>query len=341
MKKVLLIGGTGTISRYVTERLAKDKDVELYLLNRGNRNLDLPDNIHIIQGDINQFDDMKEKLKDFMFDCVCNFVVYTPQQAKMNIELFKEKTKQFIFISTVVTYQRDDACFYDEDSKQGNAHSLYGQLKEQCEKVFLDAYHEINFPVTIVRPSQTYSQDRIPLSVKGKHCWSVVDRMLAGKEVIIHGDGQSMWACTHAYDFAKGFCALVGNERALGEAYQIVNNEELLTWDMIYMTLAQELNVEYKPVYLPSALLSLSKTYDLKGSIYGDKRSSCLFDVSKIKDIASEFNCEINIQKGIQMFLDYMNEHPELKIRDEKFDNWCDIVIQSYHEFEEKISQIM
>lgn len=339
MKKVLLIGGTGTISTEITKRLAQDPNIDLYLLNRGNRKLEIEGNYTSILGDINQFDEIKKILEPYQFDVVCNFVLFSPEQAKMNYELFKNKTKQFIFISTAVTYYRDEKCVFDETSKQGNPYSQYGQMKEAVESYFLEKYEE-GFPITIIRPSQTYSRDRIPLSVKGKTCWSVVERMLAGKEVIVHGDGQSIWACTHSKDFAKAFKAVVGNEETIGQAYQIMN-DELLTWDMIYQTLARELKVEYKPVYIPSSLLRKAKKYDLNSSIYGDKRNSCIFDISKIKEIIPEFTCEINLEAGIKEYLKYMDEHPELKIHEPEFDTWCDNVIEGYRQLEEKMREIL
>lgn len=331
MKKVLMIGGTGTISSSVTETLAKDNEVDLYILNRGNNNQNLPENISFIKGDISKLDDMKEIMKDQNFDCVINFIVWNEADAKKNIEIFKDKTKQFIYVSTVCVLKPEIDCNTNETSAKGNAYSNYGQAKEEAERTFLEAREAIGFPITIVRPTQTYSKNRIPLSVKGKGCWPVISRMIQGKEVIIHGDGQSVWASTHADDFAPYFCKLVCDESGIGEIYQIMNPEPH-TWDMIYQELAKLLKVEYKPVYIGTDLLRMSKTYDFEGSMQGDKRWSKIFDISKIKCKHPDYTCKISYREGLNMYLEYMEAHPELKIEEPEFDKWCDKTIRLYKE---------
>lgn len=329
MKKILIIGGTGTISSPITKQLAEDEQYEVYVLNRGNKNNKLPGNITHISGDIQDVCSIKKLVEGYQFDSVLNFIIRSPEAARNSIEIFKGITKQFVYISTVCVLNHEVQCNISEDMEIGNAYSEYGQNKAAAEQVFLKALKEDGFPVTIVRPTQTYSEQRIPLSVKGKGCWPVVSRMLRGKEVIIHGDGQSVWASTHANDFAKGFCGVVANTETIGETYQIMNQEPH-TWDMIYQELAKLLNVEYKPVYIGTDLLKHSTKFDFMMSIQGDKRWSNIFDVSKIKSIVTDFECKIDYKTGLKMYLDYMEEHPEYKQEEPEFEEWCDITITQY-----------
>lgn len=329
MKKILIIGGTGTISSPVTTLLAEDQEVDLYVLNRGNHNACFPADITFFKGDINQVEEMQRLLAGQTFDCVINFIVWNQEQAKNNIEIFKNRTKQFIYISTVCVQNHEIDCNVNETNENGNAYSSYGQEKAAAETVFLDAMERIGFPVTIVRPTQTYSKDRIPLSIKAKGCWPVVNRMRLGKEVIIHGDGQSVWASTHADDFAPYCCRLIGDASAIGEVYQIMNPEPH-TWDMIYQELARLLAVEYKPVYINTELLRRSQNYNFEQSIQGDKRWSNIFDISKIKEKLPDYSCKISYKQGLKLYLEYMEEHPELKIEEPEFDEWCDRTIQRY-----------
>ncbi len=335
--KVLIIGGTGTISSPIASALANDSSVELFILNRGKRKSEKLDGVNYLIGDIKDVEGIKEILKDYSFDVVINFLVMDENDARNNYELFKDKTKQFIFISTVVVLNSPNDCIIDENSEVGNNYSLYGRNKAKAEKYFLEKYKNDNFNVVIVRPSQTYSDSRIPLSVKGKNYWGVVSRMIRGKKVIIHGDGQSVWSATHADDFVKGFIPLVGNEKINGEIFQIMNTE-IFTWDEVYMILADLLGVEYKPVYISSDILLHSKKYDLLSSIQGDKRWSKIFDISKIQCV-SDFECEISLKEGLKMYLDYMDNHPEEKVEDEEFDNWCDNTIAIYEKYSALISE--
>lgn len=103
--KVLFIGGTGTISMAITRLLAERGD-ELYLLNRGNRNDSLPSGVKTITADINDEQDVLQKIGDMTFDCVGEFIGFVPQQLERDYRLFAGRTKQFIYISSASAYQK-------------------------------------------------------------------------------------------------------------------------------------------------------------------------------------------------------------------------------------------
>jgi len=326
MRKILILGGTGTISTPITSTLAKDPNVHLTLINRGHHNEQCDPHIEILVGDMNQPLTIKELLQDRSFDCVIDFILYTPQQAKERLALFKGITKQFFFISTVACLDHEHHLLINEETPRGNRFSLYGQNKAAAEEHFLEAYQNEGFPITIIRPSQTYSEDRIPLSIKGKGCWPVIQRMMDGKEVLIHGDGESVWASTHSVDFAKGFIPLINHPNVIGEIIQIMNPASH-TWNEVYRSLADLLNVEYKPVFVSSVLLASSTTYDFKTSIQGDKMWSCLYDITKLKHFVPQYSPSISLKEGLKKYLDFMKEHPDLKTKEIEFDVWCDEVI--------------
>lgn len=328
--KILLIGGTGTISTPISASLSKMENVDLYVLNRGHR--PLPANVHQIVCDVHDFAKMKELLAPYHFDIVCIFLVYHPQEAQEQIALFKDKIKQYIFISTVVTYDHETAVMINEDHVQGNKYSLYGREKAQCEKIFLDAYARFGFPITIVRPSQTYGYDRIPLSVKGKTCWSVIDRILNDKPVIVHGDGKSTWHCTHTLDFAHNFIQLINNEKAIGQAVHNIH-PDVVNWDIIYHSIYQYVHKRPQIIHIASDTLALSQVYDIRSSILGDKQYSNLFDTSKIHKLIPDPRYEITITKGIEQYFSYMQQHPEKQLKDEQYDQWCDSLIHHYLTF--------
>lgn len=329
MKKVLLVGGKGNISFPIARMLSKDKDVDLYLIEKTEKPDDLGDHVHQLIADVlEEKEKVAEWIKDINFDSVINFWVMNKAAAEISVELFKEKTKQFIFISTVCVLNHQLSCNVNEEMPRGNQYYPYGMNKEECELYFLEELKN-GFPVTIVRPTQTYSGPRIPLSTKGKSCWSVVSRMLRGKEVILHGDGQGVWASTHAEDFAPLFYPLIANPETIGEIYQVMNPESM-TWDMIYQTLADLLGVEFKPVYISEYLLDHSKVYPWKASLHGDKHFSNIFDISKAKKYCPDYKPKIDIKTGLQKYLAFMDMHPELKVEDPAYDEWCDKVIEKY-----------
>lgn len=328
--KALFIGGTGTISMAITKQLAENPDWELYLLNRGTRSDNVPENVKIICGDINNEEQTAEQLKDMKFDCVCDFIGFVPAQLERDYRLFKDKTKQFMFISSASAYQKPLSDYrITESTPLANPYWEYSRNKIACEEFLIKMYRENGFPVTIVRPSHTYDERNIPVGAHGNNGgWQVIKRMLDGKPVIVHGDGTSLWTLTHNSDFAKGFIGLMGNVHAIGESYHITSDESL-TWNQIYSLVADALGVEFRPYYVPSDFLHAVSNYDYRGGLIGDKANSVVFDNSKLKRAVPDFCAAVRFDMGVKKTIEYILSHEECQQPDEEFDRWCDKVIEA------------
>ena len=330
--KILMIGGTGTISSAITRQLAAEGH-ELWLLNRGNRSAGLPQNIKLVTADINEHpEDVAAKLGNETFDAVCEFIGFLPEQVERDIRIFSGRTRQYVFISSASAYNKPvRQHVITEGTSLANPYWEYSRKKIACEELLMKEYRENGFPVTIVRPSHTYCERGVPVGVHGKKgSWQVLKRMLEGKPVIIHGDGNSLWTMTWNEDFAKGFVGLLGNPQAIGEAYQITSDESL-TWNQIYTCIADALGVELKPYHVASDYLAsiAPATYDLRGSLLGDKASSVVFDCSKLKRAVPGFQATTRFAQGVRKTISYIMEHPEAQIEDPEFDAWCDRVIEA------------
>ena len=327
--KILFIGGTGTISMAITRLLASRGD-ELYLLNRGNRNTDLPDNVKTIIADINDEEETCRKLEGMTFDCVGEFIGFVPAQLERDYRLFKDKTGQFIYISSASAYEKPPKGYViTEETPLVNPYWEYSRNKIACEDYLMERYEKDGFPVTIVRPSHTYDERSVPLGVHGNGgSWQVVKRIMEGKKVIIHGDGTSLWTITHNSDFAKAYVGLIGNPAAIGEAFQITSDESV-SWNCIYRSIAEALGTELHPYYIASETLADLGDYDFTGSLIGDKSNSVVFDNSKVKKLVPDFKAEISADQGIKMTVKYILDHPEFQQDDPEFDAWCDRVIEA------------
>ena len=325
--KILFIGGTGTISMAITRLLAKQGH-DLYLLNRGTRNDEIPSGVKTIIADISNEEETAKKLEGMTFDCVGEFIGFVPEQLQRDFRLFKDKTKQFIYISSASAYQKPPKGYViTEETPLENPYWEYSRNKIACEKLLMDLYRNEGFPVTIVRPSHTYDERSVPLGVHGNGgSWQVVKRIKEGKPVIIHGDGTSLWTITHNSDFAKAYVGLIGNPKAIGEAFQITTDESV-SWNEIYGAIAEALGVELKPYYVSSQTLVDMSSYDFLGSLIGDKSNSVVFDNSKVKALVPDFRAEVSAKEGIRMTVQNVLSHPEYQNEDKEFDEWCDRVI--------------
>ena len=333
--KILFVGGTGTISMAITRLLAKQGH-DLTLLNRGNRNSDLPENVKIIEADISNEEETAKKLEGMTFDCVGEFIGFVPSQLERDFRLFNGKTKQFIYISSASAYQKPPQGYkITEQTPLENPYWQYSRDKKACEEFLMEKYRNDGFPVTIVRPSHTYDERSVPLGVHGDNgSWQVVKRIMEGKRVIIHGDGTSLWTITHNSDFAKAYVGLIGNPKAIGETFHITT-DEAVTWNQIYNAIADALGVELKPYYVSSQTLVDMSNYDFLGSLIGDKSNSVEFDNSKVKSLVPDFKAEITAEEGIKMTVKNVLAHPEFQKEDKKFDEWCDRIIEALEKAKE------
>lgn len=340
--KALFVGGTGIISTAIVNRLVKELHWEVWLINRGNRNHVVPEGVHQIIADINDEAAVAEKIKDLTFDTICEFIGFTVDQVERDYRLFKDKTRQYIYISSASAYHKPAACYIvNEGTTLANPHWQYSRDKITCEEFLMKKYREEGFPVTIVRPSHTYDERNIPLGVHGKNgFWQVIKRMMAGKPVIIQGDGSSLWTLTFNTDFAIGFTGLMGNRHAIGEAFQITG-DETLTWNQIYATIADALGVKLNAYHVSSEFLSAAGDkygYDFEGSLIGDKSVSVVFDNSKLKRAVPDMRTNVCFHQGVRIALDYVLAHPEECCKeDPEFDAWCDRVIEAIEEAKAKI----
>jgi len=335
---ILFIGGTGTISSAITRQLIKMGE-RPYLLNRGNANAEFEGKIeHIKVSDVNDEEELKNAIKPYNFDVVCDFIGFKKEQIERDVRVFNGKTSQFMYISSASAYNKPCKEYViTEGTTLANPYWQYSRDKIECEKYLMEQYQNEGFPATIIRPSHTYCEREVPLGVHGKNgSYQVIKRMLDGKKVIIHGDGTSLWTMTHNSDFAKGFIGLMGNPHAIGEAFQITN-DETLTWNQIYETVARCLGVELKPVYVSSQFLAATSDYDYTGSLIGDKANSVVFDNSKLKKAVPGLDMNVRFEQGIKMTLDYILSHKECQKEDPEFDAYCDKVIDILDEAAKKI----
>ena len=338
-KKALFIGGTGTISTAITARVAAEGEWELTLLNRGSRPEAVPAGVRIIQADIADEADTARKLAGLEWDCVCDFIGFVPAQVERDWRLFRGRTKQYMYISSASAYQKPAVSpFITESTPLVNPHWQYSRDKIACEEFLMEKFRTEGYPVTIIRPSHTYDDRRVPLAIHGKKgSWQVLRRMLDGKPVILHGDGTSQWTLTHNTDFAKGFCGLMGNPHALGNAFQITS-DETLTWRQIYQIIGGVLGVEPKMYFVPSDFLdAVAPDYDLEGELLGDKSWNVLFDNSKLKRAVPEFCATTRFDQGVRRTIANILAHPELQEPDPEFDAWCDRVVAAMEQAKESL----
>jgi len=324
--KVLFIGGTGNISVSVS-KLAIERGIDLYLLNRGRLNVVI-NGAKTIVADITQTDQVKAAISGQHFDSVVNWIAFHESDVERDLKLFRGLTSQYIFISSASAYQKPlTHPIITESTPLANPYWEYSRNKIACEERLIRAYREENFPVTIVRPSHTYDT-RIPIAVGNWASYIIPKRMLEGKPVIVHGDGTSLWTLTHAEDFAKGFVGLLGHPQSIGQDFHITS-DFLLNWNQIYEQMADALGVKANVVHVPSEFIARVDPPSGPGLI-GDKMYSVIFDNTKIKRFVPEYVATIPFHLGIRRTFDWFKADPSRMAVSPDDDAQLDRILSAY-----------
>jgi len=319
--KVLFIGGTGIISSACSAR-ALERGIDLWLLNRGESHRPEPIGARVVHGDIRNPDSVRQALGSEKFDVVVNWIAFTPEHIEADLALFADRTDQYIFISSASAYQTPPTTLpVTEETPLDNPFWQYSKDKIACEDRLMRAHRDNKFPVTIVRPSHTYDRTLVPLSGR----YTALARMKAGKPVLVHGDGASLWTLTHNTDFARGFVGLLGHEKAIGEAFHITA-ESYLSWNQIALELARAQGVEPTIVHVPSDTIAAHDP-DLGAGLLGDKAHSMIFDNSKVKTLVPDFICRVPFSRGADEIIAWFEEDPARQEIDPDFDALCDKLI--------------
>ena len=285
---VLYVGGTGQISLPCVEKtVAAGHKVSVF--NRGKTDVPLPAGVTSIVGDMKD-PASYEKLADYNFDVVCQYMVFTPDQMQTDIDVFTGHTRQYIFISSASVYEKPPSHYIiTEKTPTVNPFWLYSQNKIACEKLLMASK---GLPWTIVRPSHTVRTGLPTVLGSGEE---LVGRLLAGKPIIVAGDGATPWTITRSVDYATPFVNLFGKPEAIGTDFHITGDKAFI-WDDIIKAIAKAFGVEAKIVHVPTDTL-IRYNPEWAGPMAGDKSRSALFDNSKVKRVAGPFACSENLDE--------------------------------------------
>jgi nucleoside-diphosphate-sugar epimerase len=318
-KRILYIGGTGTISAASVRRSAA-LGHDVTVLNRGSGRRDLPAGVRELIADVRDADAVRAAVGGAEFDVVADFLAFTTEHVQADLDQFAGRCGQYIFISSASAYQKPPQRLpITESTPLRNPFWQYSRDKIACEDLLVAAYRERGIPITIVRPSHTYDERLIPTMGH----WTDIARMRQGKPVVIHGDGTSLWTLTHSDDFAVAFTGLLGNPAAIGEAFTITGTHTP-TWDQIYGWLADAAGVA-DPDFVHVASEAIAAfAPDLGPGLLGDKAHSVVFDSGKVTALVPEFRTTITFDEGARRIVEYYDAHPDEQKADADLDAMFD-----------------
>jgi nucleoside-diphosphate-sugar epimerase len=302
--RVLVIGGTGLISTGIVKALlARGHEVSVF--NRGQRASRLPEGVTYLQGDRKDYPAFEAAMQQVEVDAVIDMIAFVPEDTLSAIRAFRGRVRHFIHCSTVCTYGVTLTRLPADEEEPLRPISGYGRNKVACDQALLEAHRSEGFPATIFKPSHTYGPGGSLIRQLG---WDkyFIDRLRKGKPIIVAGDGNALWQSLYCDDAGVGFAAAVGNEKTIGQVYNIVGRE-VVTWDEYHRRLAAAIGCEARIVHVPSDLLVAVAPDRFRGldEIF---RHHGVYSAAKLRNDVPEFKTTVTWEEGVRRNVEWMDE---------------------------------
>ena len=179
--KILIIGGNRFFGRRLAVLLV-DAGHEVTLLNRGSKDDGLGDRVHRLKADRDNHIQMVEAIGESKWDVVVDQVAFDYEQAESVCELFRGRTKRFVFTSTQSVYEAgsdiSESAFVPEShqfAERVAREKDYGEAKRQAEVAF---HRTASFPICFARLPIVIGED----DYTGRFKWHL-DKLVNEKEM--------------------------------------------------------------------------------------------------------------------------------------------------------------
>lgn len=228
-KKVLVLGGTGAMGRYLVPELL-ESGYMIDIVSLDDMTSDNP-RLNYIKGDTKE-EGFLEKILKNKYDGVVDFMTYNTETFKSIYKLFLDNTEHYIFLSSCRVFA--DAPPITEESprlldvstdEEFMATEDYALYKAREEDMLIDSEYS-NW--TIVRPATTYSTGRFQLVTL--EAPTIIYRMHAGKTIVLPEAAMDCEATlSWGGDVGKMIAKLLFNPKAMRESYNVATSEHH-TW---------------------------------------------------------------------------------------------------------------
>lgn len=331
--EVLIIGGTGTISRAIVRSLLR-RGHRVTLFTRGQRADAPPPEVRLIRGDRGDRPAFEAALAAGRFDAAIDMISFGPEDAASTLRALAGRVGHLVHCSTVMTYGPPFAgLLLDERAPLNGRHDGgYGMNKAAADELLLRAHAKGALPVTIVKPSFTYGPGQ-PLwrQVDWRTAW--IDRLRKGKPILVAGDGLNLFQFLPAADAGEAFADLLGRPEAFGETFNLVHPEPL-TWDEWHRAVAAAMGVEAQLVHAPQELL-VAVDEERYGGLRGNFGHSQVFSGAKLAGLLPGWRPRTTHAEAIAAALDWMDRHG--RVEDSDADRLEDRIIAALRELPGRI----
>jgi len=206
-------------------------------------------------------------------------------------------------VSTVCTYGVDYDWLPVTEDHPLRPITDYGRNKVVADEVFMGAYRQEGFPVTVVKPSTTYGpQMGILRQIAWDHSW--LNRVLDGRPILICGDGYALHQYLHVDDAAPCFAHMLGRTECIGQTYNLVR-QGYTDWKHHHETVMKVLGRTVEMIGESCRDLELFAVprYEICRDIFSH---NCYYSAEKLFQDVPEFKPRISLEDGIRRVFESM-----------------------------------
>ncbi len=231
MARALVIGGTLFIGRALVEQLLSRGD-EVVVMHRG-RGTPFDERVGEIQCDRNDATAVKTALDGTRFDVIYDNVYdWTRGTSADQVTAAATATvnglKRYVFTSSVAVYPAGGDYTEDAALIPSNDPNRYGAQKADTERALFALCRDRGLPVATIRPTFIYGQYN-PFEREAYF----FDRLVAGRPIIIPGDGLRTIQWVYSKDVARASILASENDAAIGHAYNVANYPPMSQIDFV------------------------------------------------------------------------------------------------------------
>jgi len=328
--RILILGGSGILSTDFTRSVIKQGH-DVTVVNRGKRKSNIEEQYRHLITDFknNSIDELRRIIGISRYDVIIDFLSFNVDQINKTMCILKGLFNQYIFISSATVYKSvSESELINEKSEIGNELWSYAYDKYLCECYLVKYAQTENINYTIIRPYVTYGLTRIPFGLIPDENFTLINRMICGKPIVLWDGGRAISTLTNTKDFAAALTKILLNPRAYNESIHITSSEQL-TWSSITEIIYSKLNLSKCIIAIPKEYI-VEQMPEFKGILCGDKGRNMQFDNSKLLSIIPKFEFNIPFSNGIADTIDYYFDNPHKQIVNYKWDAKIDNMISKY-----------
>ena len=332
---ILLLGGTGALGIALTDIL-KNSEAKLYVTSRSLQQS--KGNVQYIQGNAMDLEFVKS-LMDRQYDAIVDYMIYPPQVFQSRFRFLLKHTDQYFFLSSSRVYAQSVQPLTEQSPRILDICKDYVYLAtdeyalaKAREEDLLRSSNMTNW--TIIRPYITYNSNRLQLGVFEKENW--LYRALQGRTIVFPRDiAERRTSFTYGADVSRVMAHMIGNPKAYGKTFHIVNSEKI-TWNDVlelYLEIIEHKTGKRPAVKIVDTSESLMKVWS-PWQIKYDRKFDREFDSSAVQEICGDIEF-VTVEAGITKCLTAFLEHPSfLKIK-WRFEAWADKQVGEFTSFKE------